>query len=305
MIWNRRQFLKTSSLAVAAGALARVPGLAQQAAEVATSFVPLRGNIGIFNGRGGTIGWFIANDGIAVVDTQFPDTAAVCLAGIRERATRPIDLLINTHHHGDHTGGNAVFREAVGRIVAHDRVPDLQRAAAAQAETPTDQAYPDTTFADTWSEDLGGERITLTHYGPAHTGGDIVVFFENANVIHMGDLVFNERHPFVDRAAGASIQQWITVLERTIADHDDETLYVLGHAKQGLDVTGSKAHLLVQRDYFAAALEATRAAMAAGRSRDELTQMAELPGFGGYESGGRLTLAGVLGVAYDELSESA
>ena len=95
------------------------------------TFTALRGNTGFFSARGGTIGWLIAPDGVVVVDTQFPDTAQQCLDGIKTRASRPIDLLVNTHHHGDHTGGNAVFKPHVGGIVAHVNVPGLQQKAAA------------------------------------------------------------------------------------------------------------------------------------------------------------------------------
>ena len=106
-----------------------------------------------------------------------------------------------------------------------------------------------------------GEVVALKYYGPAHTGGDSVVTFEKANVVHMGDLVFNRRHPFIDRPGGASSAGWITVLEQAVADHQDDTIYIFGHAGQGFPVTGSKADLLYMRDYLSALLDYVRGEM--------------------------------------------
>ena len=202
--WTRRHFVITSSLALASGGMRSASVFGQEPAE--TTFESLRGNVGVFTGRGGTIGWLVASDALVIVDSQFPDTAEACLRGLQQRSQRQIDALINTHHHGDHTAGNVTFRSAAKQIVAHANVPRLQQRAAERAETADDQAYADTTFDDTWKMDLGGETVSAKHHGPGHTGGDIVVRFENANVAHMGDLMFNRRHPFVDRPSGASIK---------------------------------------------------------------------------------------------------
>jgi cyclase len=304
--WTRRQFLETSSLAAALGLTAR-GALAQPPAAVAVTFTPLRANTGIFTGRGGTIGWLIAPDGVVVVDSQFPDTAQQCLDGIKSRATRSIDLLVNTHHHGDHTGGNGVFKPHVGAIVAHANVPGLQQKAAAAPPPPGQPPPPAPTVADktydkTWEQAIGKETLRLKYYGPGHTGGDSVVTFVNANVVHMGDLMFNRRHPFIDRPAGASIGNWIALLEATVKDHAKDTVYIFGHAKDGLPVTGDQSHLLQMRDYLTAVLDVTRKAIGDGKSREEATKVGPLPKFEDYmEAPPRLTLATVLGVAYDEL----
>ena len=281
---NRRQFLATSSLTLAAATIdvsklfaQAAPPAAPQGAPPApqTAFTPVRGTIGIFTGQGGTIGYHISKDGVVVVDAQMPPTAAICLSGIKERdGGRMIDILVNTHHHGDHTAGNVVFRPAVKKILAHANVPDLQRAAAKQqAAARPDAPAPeivvaDATFTDTWREDVGGEVMALKHYGPAHTGGDAVVAFEKANVIHMGDLVFSRMHPFIDRPAGASIANWIRTLERVAADHSSDTLYVFGHASARFPVTSMRTDLLYMRDYLTALLEFVRGEMKAGKSKD-------------------------------------
>jgi|TARA_Y100000031_G_scaffold67470_1_gene75210 glyoxylase-like metal-dependent hydrolase (beta-lactamase superfamily II) len=298
---NRRQFIATSSFAVAAGALRGLPAFAQ---EPETSFETLRGGVGIFNGAGGTIGWLVSPDGTVAVDSQFANTAQICVDGLRERSERGIDILINTHHHGDHTAGNRVFQGVVKHIVAHSRVPELQRRAAEEAGTEADQAYANVTFVENWRIHLGAEIVSARHYGPGHTGGDIVVHFENANVVHMGDLMFNRVHPRIDRPSGASIANWITTLEQVADNHTADTTFVFGHGHSGFGVVGESADLLHQRDYFTAVLDHARAGIAAGQSVEEITALESLPGF---DDHGvlvpRLSLASVLTDAHGELSE--
>jgi cyclase len=148
--------------------------------------------------------------------------------------------------------------------------------------------------------------VQAVHYGPAHTGGDAVITFQKAQVAHMGDLMFHQRHPFIDRPAGASIRNWISTLEQVVRDQPRDTIFIFGHAKEGLPVTGSAADLRAFRDYLSAVLEFTGKAMKAGQSREAITATKTLPGFDGYqEAPPRLTLGSVLGVAYDELSNAA
>lgn len=294
---TRREFFVTSSVVVAAAS--RTFGQAPGAPPVVPHFEALRNNVGVFTARGGTIGWLIAPEGIVIVDSQFADTAATALAGVKERSTRPIDALINTHHHGDHTGGNLVFRPAVGKIVAHSRVPDLIRAAAAAAHTEANQAYPDTTFDQIWSTAIGKEKVAAKYYGPAHTGGDIAITFQSANIVHLGDLLSSVRHPRADRPAGASVTGWITVLEAVVPDHDADTLYIAGHAKAGTPVAVKRADVLTFRDYLTAVVDVTRKGIAAGRSADELVGSAALPAaFATYEGSPEF----VIRAAHDELA---
>ena len=188
MFWNRREFLTTSSLALVGGAFGRLPLRAQDATP---RFEELRRNVGAFHMRGGTIGWLISDDALVVVDSQYPDTASACLSGLKMRSSRMIDVLVNTHHHGDHTGGNKVLRAATREIVSHANVPGLQRRQARQRGTVANQAYPDTTFDENWRMDAGDEVVSARYYGSAHTSGDVVVTFERANIAHLGDLLFN------------------------------------------------------------------------------------------------------------------
>ena len=154
-----------------------------------------------------------------------------------------------------------------------------------------------------WRSDFGGERVRARFYGNAHTSGDAVITFERANVAHMGDLMFNQRHPVVDRAAGASIRNWISVLERTQKDHSNDTIYIFGHANTGLPVTGSAADLKRFADYLGALLTFVQSQIAAGRSREEILAMRDP--LKGFETFGRFGMAGArdaLTVAYEELT---
>jgi len=147
--------------------------------------------------------------------------------------------------------------------------------------------------------------VTARHYGRAHTSGDIVVTFERANVAHMGDLMFNQRHPVVDRPAGATLRGWMSVLERVPKDHAADTVYIFGHANTGLPVTGDQRDLARLRDYFGALLGFVETQVKAGRTRDEILAMREpLAGFESFGRFGQASARDPLTVAYEEVTTS-
>lgn len=294
-MWTRRQLLATLPALATVGPIARSVAAADPSDG---RFTPLRGGVGTFTDRGGTIGWYITPDAHVVVDSQFPDTARILLDGLKDRSRRPIDALINTHHHADHTAGNTVIGPKAKQIIAHENVPKLQREAASESEK---QTYATVTFPDTWSLDLGDASVWARHFGPAHTSGDIIVVFPSANVVHMGDLVFNRWFPFIDRPAGASIAGWIDTLEKVHTSFDDDTLFIFGHARPEYPTVGNRRDLMVQRDLLAALLEHVSAARQAGQSRDEAVSLEALPGFPNHTSpGAKLSLRANLEVAWDE-----
>lgn len=304
MFQNRRDFIVRSSLAVAAGALGPVRLFGQQAPAATPQpptvpvFTPIRRNLGTFTARGGTMGWLVTKDAVLVVDSQFADTAQMFADGLKTRTPRMIDLLINSHHHPDHTGGNKVLKPMVARIVAHENVPGLQKKQAAAAKTEDAQAYADTTFKDGWKTDIGDEVVSTKYYGPGHTSGDAVIVFQRANIVHMGDLMSHQRHPRVDRPAGASIRNWLVSLEKVVKDHNNDTIYIFGHSKVGAPVTGPKQDLLALRDYFSAMLDYVQKGIAAGKSADEIVK-AGMPKFAANEG------TPALQVCYDELTAKA
>ena len=311
---NRREFLLRSSLLASAGLLARPSLFAGTPVTVPvktpagtlptaiTEFRPLRRGVGLFTGRGGTFGWLSNPDALVVVDTQFKDTAAVCLAGLPGRGDRLLNAVINTHHHRDHTGGNPIFKPATHTIVAHDNVPKLMLEAeiAGQREN---LVYPDQTFPDVWRRVMGGEIVTAQYFGPAHTGGDAVISFEKANVVHLGDLVFNRMYPVIDRPGGANIQNWIARLEEAVKTYPKDAIYIFGHGNPKFGVTGGHADILVARDYLGALLAHVQKGIAAGKAKAEIVALENFPGFADLHSPLPNRLQGNLSVAYDELTE--
>lgn len=311
---SRRRFLRSALTATLAAPLAGSLGLSPlaRAARPDGPFEMLRRGVGTFSGRGGTIGFLATADALVVVDTQFADTAAqfwsgVTAAGGAAPGRAGIDLLVNTHHHGDHTAGNAVLAPHAARHVAHAAVYGLQRAAAVQGGTLATQAFPTETFTDTWRVDVGGgETVALRHVEPAHTAGDAVVHFERANVVHMGDLVFNRMTPFVDLAGGASTAGWMRTLERLEADFDDETLFVFGHGAPGFGITGQRADLRIMRDFLGALSAFVADARTAGKTADEVAATERLPGFPDHFSETRRqALPNALRAVYTEQSRRA
>jgi glyoxylase-like metal-dependent hydrolase (beta-lactamase superfamily II) len=320
---NRRDFLLRSGAAVSLGLLGRDKLKAEtsaaaptpadkptaekpvpvQAPTVITEFKPLRRNTGIFTGRGGTIGWLVNNEAIVIVDTQFPDTAAVCLNGLPGRGNRTLDAVINTHHHADHTSGNKIFKPAAKMLVAQKNVPGLQAAAFERNPESGEPVFPDTLFAEVWRKDVGDEVVSAQYFGPAHTGGDIVVYFERANVAHVGDLVFNRIYPFLDRPGGSSVRGWLKALEEVGRNYPKDVQIICGHGKQPFGVTGTLAEVTLQHDFFSALVAHVEAEMKAGKSRDEIIKLKNLAGFPDHFADDQTSrLPAGLGVVYDELS---
>ena len=299
---TRRTFIVLSSAALGSVKFRGVLGAQTPAAAPVGKFEAIRRNVGSFSGRGGTIGWLVNKDAVVVVDTQFADTAKICVDGLKERSSgRVIDLVCNTHHHGDHTSGNAVFKEAAKTLLAQARVPALQKQfTAATAPVPV---VANSTFDTVWSETMGDERVAAKHYGPGHTGGDAIFRFEQANVVHMGDLLFHELHPRVDRPGGASIQNWMKTMSEVAKEYPRDTIYIAGHAKPGLPITVDRTALERLASYFDAVLSHVRQGIAANKSKEEIVGLTALPGFEERASSGTvLTLTGVLTAAFEELT---
>ena len=314
MTLTRRRFLATSTAAVAAGTFGRVSLFGQQPpAPVTPVFKEIRRNVGFWTARGGTIGWLINPAGALAVDSQFPDTAALCVEQLLKASGKTeIATLINTHHHGDHTGGNGVFRPKTKQIITHANVPKYLKSGWDQAiarrakqdpppttPAPAEPVVPDRTFPDALALDHGDERVSMKHYGPAHTGGDIVIRFEKAGIAHMGDLMFNRAHPVIDRANGASIANWIVVLKKVAAELPADTIYIFGHAGTGREITGSRADLERHAAYLGALLEYVGGQVKAGKTREDVIALTET--IKGFEDYGPL-IARPLGPAFDEVT---
>ena len=214
----------------------------------------------------------------SVVDAQFPDSAKHCIDEIKKVSAMPFTYLINTHHHGDHTAGNISFKDLAKNVVAHTNSLKNQKANAVKNNNEKQQLYPDTTFDKTWSKKLKGEKITLTYFGAAHTDGDVMVHFENSKIVHVGDLVFNRKYPYIDKGAGASISSWVKVLEDATKKYGDKTSYVCGHASDGYEVVITKTDVLAFKDYLSNLLKYAEEKIGAGVTKEEFMKTKEIPG---------------------------
>jgi len=221
-------------IAFAAAALVATAVAAQQQdfSKVEIKVQKVAGSVYMLTGSGGNIGVSVGDDGIVIVDDQFAPLAPKIKEALKSISTKPIKFIINTHYHGDHTGGNEIFgREAP--IIAHDNVR-TRLAAGTKAmgrETPPAPkgALPVITFNDTATIHVNGEDIKAVHFPHGHTDGDAVIFFTKSNVVHMGDDLFFAQFPFVDLDNGGSVRGLIKVLEAIMPMIDDDTKLIAGH----------------------------------------------------------------------------
>jgi cyclase len=191
------------------------------------------GSVYVLEGAGGNIGVSVGDDGIVVVDSQFAPLAAKIEAALKTVTDKPVRFLLNTHFHGDHTGGNAPIAARGAEIVAHDNVRKRMAAGGKNAfgtfEASEKGALPVVTFNDQLSVHLNGEEVRAIHVPSAHTDGDALIFFTQSNVLHMGDTFFAGRFPFIDVMNGGQVQGVIGAAKKVLADLPDDVKIIPGH----------------------------------------------------------------------------
>jgi len=276
---KRRNFILQTSLAFGALSLPDQRLMAMlSGAQDPWKMRSLRNNVGIFYEEGGTIAYLLSPKGIVVVDAEFPKQAGHLIGELKKQSSAPFELLINTHHHGDHTLGNIAFKGVVKHVAAHSNSLANQRRVAVARKEEDQQLYPDITYGDSWEQKVGDEQIKTAYFGPAHTNGDSIIHFQHANIAHMGDLVFNRSWAFIDRRAGASVSNWIVVLDSALKKYDNDTLFVFGHAFDPDKVTGSKDDLRAMKDYLSRLLDFVNGWVKAGKSKESLLKEKAIPG---------------------------
>jgi cyclase len=295
---ERRNFIKNSALAMALLSIYKTDVFAQQNLLRAYNFKPLRNNVGIFTEQGGTIGWLNSSSGFAVVDAQFPASAPHVIEELKKLNEKPFKYLINTHHHGDHTSGNIAFKGLAEKVVAHQNSLTNQKKTAEKANNLDKQLLPDTTFGTGWKAKIGDEKISAYYYGSGHTNGDAVYHFENANIVHVGDLVFNRRFPYIDRENGAHIGNWIIALDKIQHQFDQDTLFIWGHSLDPEKVTGTKADVKAYQNYLQSLMTFVGAEIKAGKTKEDILKATTIPGAPEWQGDG---IQRSLGAAYDEL----
>ncbi|HXV40089.1 MAG TPA: MBL fold metallo-hydrolase [Steroidobacteraceae bacterium] len=249
---------------------------AQAPEEVKVETEEVAPGVYVLYGRGGNIGVSAGADGVFLIDDQYANmTAPVEEALAKIQATTP-RFVINTHWHGDHTGGNENLASKGSVVVAHDNVRARMSvehfSEFFQRTTPPSPAgaLPVVTFSDNLSLHVNGDELRGVHVGQAHTDGDVFIHFRKANVIHTGDLVFHAMYPFVDLDSGGSVAGVIAAVDRMLALADDRTRVIPGHGR----VTDRKG-LQEYRQLLVTTRERMRERVQAGRTLDEV--LAEKP----------------------------
>ena len=184
------------------------------------------GNVYMLEGAGGNIGVLATPDGLLLVDDQFKPLAEKIEKSMKNIVNKPLKYIINTHLHGDHTGGNSYFGDHAP-IFAHTNV----RKRLSSKTDHDHSSLPVVTYDDGITIHLSDEIIKLTHYPHGHTDGDTVVYFEKANVIHMGDLFFQGRFPFIDLNNGGSVKGYLKNVLAIIEDYPNDIKIIPGHGE--------------------------------------------------------------------------
>ncbi|MGB5418871.1 MBL fold metallo-hydrolase [Algibacter sp.] len=182
-------------------------------------------NIYMLEGQGGNIGVSVGDDGVFMIDSQFGHLTPKILEAIKTLSDKPIKFLANTHHHGDHTGGNENIAKLNTTIIAHDNVYKRVKDNPKQNDT----SLPVITFNDKLSLYINGEQILIFHLDNAHTDGDAMLFFTESNVLHSGDTFFSGRYPYIDLKSGGSVNGYIQAIKSALILIDVDTKIIPGH----------------------------------------------------------------------------
>ncbi len=169
-------------------------------------------------GRGGNIGVFLTPNHVVMIDDQFANVAAQIKEEVGKLSPKPIRYLINTHHHGDHTGGNAYFKELT-MVISHENARGLMR----------DENKSEVVYAKEMKLYPDGVEFWVMHYGPGHTSGDSAVYMPSEKTLHMGDLFFNKRFPYIDLNGGANTENWIKFIDAVMARVPGDVSIIPGH----------------------------------------------------------------------------
>lgn len=247
-------------------------GLAADEVEIRTiEVVP---GIAMLTGNGGNLGVCFGADGVLVIDDQYANLSDKILEALAKLSSQPLRYLINTHWHGDHTGGNQNMASAGAVIVAHDNVrvrmsqEQFNAAFNRKTEASPAAALPVITFSWDATIHLNGQEIHAVHVETAHTDGDSIIYFEPANVVHAGDTYFNGFYPFVDFSSGGDPEGVIAAVDSMLARIDDQTKIIPGHGP-----LSNRKELAAYRKMLGTVVDRISAAIAEGKTIDEVSAM--------------------------------
>ena len=241
------------------------PASAQDMADVTIEVQEIAPGIAVLFGRGGNIGVSHGEDGTILIDDQFAPLTQRIQQAVEQLGAEPTRFLINTHFHGDHTGGNENFGNAGALIMAHDNVRTRLQAGSARSQPAPAAALPVVTYDTGMTIHANGDTVEMT-YLSGHTDGDTIVHWKEDNVVHMGDLFFNRfGFPFVDVSGGGNVRHLLASLAIAIGMMDEETVVIPGHGR-----LATRADLVAYRAMIAASVEAVEAMLEEGADRDAI-----------------------------------
>jgi cyclase len=294
---------------LAATLLAPGLALAQAAAspppDTKVEAINLAPGVYVLTGRGGNVGLTVGVDGAAIIDDQFDDMAPKLRAAVALLSPSPVKFVINTHLHGDHTGGNDAFARAGAVIIAQDNVRKRLAAPAVNATTHTSppprarEALPVVTFADSATLHFNDDDLEFTHLPNAHTETDIVVFFRKANVMHMGDC-FVAGFPFIDASSGGTLDGYIAAHEKVLGMVDDHTKIIRGHGP-----VGNKAELQAFHDMLVTVRDRIAKLVKAGKTQEQVVTARPTKEFEEKYGGANFDAAQWIGNAYVDQQSAA
>ena len=234
----------------------------QDMADVKVEVVPVNENIYMLKGAGGNIGISVGDDGVFMIDDQYSQMSSKISEAIKTVSDQPIKFLVNTHHHGDHTGGNAAFEEQGALIFAHENV----RKRLAENEKNTAQSgLPIITFDHKMNLHLNGDDILVVHVHNAHTDGDALIYFPQSNVLHTGDTFFNGMFPFIDLKSGGSVAGDIEAARAGLLLINTSTKIIPGHGN-----LASYADYEKYLNMLEGIQANVKAAIASGKTKEEI-----------------------------------
>lgn len=246
---------------------------ADRFANVEVKGEALTEGVAVLFGAGGNIGVSHGVDGTILIDDQFAPLSEKIQNSIKALGAEPAKYVINTHWHGDHSGGNENFGKAGALIMAHDnvrvRMLGEQTSGRGNSTPSPKEALPAVTYEDGVKMYLNGDEMHVIHIANGHTDGDSIIFWKNANVIHMGDMYFNKvTLPFIDLNSGGNVKGVLAAAEKALSLANDETQIIPGHGPMA-----SKADLIGYRDMLQDVIAKVGAAKTAGKSLEETQAM--------------------------------
>lgn len=258
-----RARLAWAALLVAALLAGLAPAAAQEWDEVDVSIEPVADDLYALFARGGNIGVSVGDDGVFLIDDQYAPLTPKILAAIATLSDQPVRFLINTHYHGDHTGGNENLGRTGTVIVSHDHLRSRLKNRAIHrsggwSEDGANHGLPVITFNDEMSFHLNGDEARAFYVPNAHTDGDAVIHFRQANVVHIGDLMFNGLFPYIDVDAGGNVDGVLAGVDRVLELADEQTRIIAGHGPLATvaDLRSYRKMVATVRDRVAARVEA-------------------------------------------------